>query len=254
MQRVNFQVPAESQAVLSQRRRPDFAENGRFISGLRAILIPPATNEIGIFRKLVLWPGAFLLTLTFFIGARELEAQVVHKKEAYPQLSSEQYQRIESLHPDATKPVYVVLRAHVMRGDVVKVDPISSCGVSEVDQFALKWVWNTYHYNRNFSGEKTVKVRVNSPILRDPQARLSWRAWQEVYRADPFKRGTRFISRFSIVIRQGKIVDVQLVTSSGLPLVDQEFRNYIRTRWVPSDAANVTIPASMTAHRGYYPG
>ena len=196
---------------------------------------------------------ALSFVLTFFVGMEGLEAQIVHKKEAFPQLSSDQYQRIASLHPDPNKPAFVSLKLQVARGDVIKVDLVASCGVPDVDQFVLKWVWNTYHYERNYSGERSIKIRVNSPIIRNPQPRLSWRAWQEVYKADPLKEGKRFISKFNIVIRQGKIVDVQLVTSSGLPQVDQEFRDQIRNKWVAAPGVTANIPVSMTAHRGYYP-
>jgi hypothetical protein len=196
---------------------------------------------------------ALSFVLIFFVGVEGMEAQIVHKKEAFPQLSSDQYQRIASLHSDPNKPAFVSLKLQVARGDVIKVDLVASCGVPDVDQFVLKWVWNTYHYERDYSGERSIKVRVNSPIIRNPQPRLSWRAWQEVYTADPLKEGKRFISKFNIVIRQGKIVDVQLVTSSGLPQVDQEFRDQIRNKWVAAPGVTANIPVSMTAYRGYYP-
>jgi hypothetical protein len=195
---------------------------------------------------------ALSFVLTLFVGAQGLEAQIVHKKEAFPQLSSDQYQRIAALYPDTNKPAFVSLKLQVAKGDVIKADLVASCGVPDVDQFVLKWVWNTYHYDKGFSGERSIKVRVNSPFVRNPQPRLSWRAWQEVYKADPLKEGKRFITKFNIVIQQGRIVDVQLVTSSGLPQVDQEFRNQIRTKWVAAPGATANIPASMTAHRGYY--
>ncbi|MBV8377709.1 MAG: hypothetical protein JO279_11980 [Verrucomicrobia bacterium] len=183
-----------------------------------------------------------------------LEAQVQHKKAAFPTLSSDQYQRIASLHPDATKPVYVMVKFHVVPGDVVKVDLVNGCGVPEVDQLVLKWAWNTYHYERNFSGLKMAKIRVNSPIVQSPGPHLSWRAWRELYKADPFKQGKQFVARFNIVIRQGKITDVQLIKSSGLPLVDQEFGEFIRQKWVAAPGANQNYPMSMIAHRNYYPG
>jgi hypothetical protein len=91
---------------------------------------------------------ALSFVLTFFFGVQCLEAQIVHKKEAFPQLSSDQYQRIASLHPDPNKPAFVSLKVHVARGDVIKVDLVASCGVPDVDQFVLKWVWNTYHYDK----------------------------------------------------------------------------------------------------------
>jgi hypothetical protein len=196
---------------------------------------------------------ALFFALICFIWVPGLDAQIVHKNEAFPQLSTDQYQRIAALHPDPNKPAFVSLKLHIMKGDVTKVDPVSSCGVPDVDQFVLKWVWNTYHYDRKYSGERSIKVRVNSPIIRNPQPRLSWRAWQEVYKADPLKEGKRFISKFNIVIRQGKIVAVQLVTSSGLPQVDQEFREAILNKWVAAPGATANMPAAMTAHRGYYP-
>jgi hypothetical protein len=203
--------------------------------------------------KFILRLGVLPFALTF-VGAPALEAQILHRKEAVPQLSSDQYQRIGALHPDAAKPVYVTVKLHVVRGDVANVDLVNSCGVRDVDQLILKWVWNTYHYDRNFSGEKTAKVRVNSPIIQSPQPRLSWRAWQEVYNADPLREGKQFVARFNIVIREGKITDVQLLKSSGLPLVDQEFGDFIRKRWVAAPGVNQNYPASMIAHRGYYPG
>jgi hypothetical protein len=152
-----------------------------------------------------------------------------------------------------TSPAFVSLKLQVARGDVIKVGLVASCGVPDVDQFVLKWVWNTYHYDKGFSGDRSIKVRVNSPIIRNPQPHLSWRAWQEVYKADPLKEGKIFISKFNVVIRQGKIVDVQLVTSSGLPQVDQECRDQIRNKWVAAPGATANMPISMTTHRGYYP-
>jgi hypothetical protein len=196
---------------------------------------------------------ALSLVFTLFVGLEGLQAQIVHKKEAFPQLSSDQYQRIAALHPNPNRPVMVSLKLQIAKGDVHKVELVGSCGVPDVDQFVLKWVWNTYRYDRSYSGERSIKVRVNSPIIRNPQPQLSWRAWQEVYKADPSKEGKRFVSKFNVVIRQGKIVDVQLVTSSGLPQVDQEFRDQIRSKWVAAPGATVKMPASMTAHRGYYP-
>ena len=198
-----------------------------------------------------------LIIFTFalaFIIAPALHAQVPHKNEAFPQLSSEQSQRIFSLHPDATKPVFVTVKLHVSRGDVTKVELLNGCGVPDVDQLVIKWVWNNYRYDRGFSGDRPEKVRVNSLIVHSPGPRLSWRAWQEVYKADPQKQGKKFVSRFNIVIRQGKITDVKLVKSSGLPLVDQEFADFIRKKWTAAPGANQNYPASMTAHRGYYPG
>jgi hypothetical protein len=195
---------------------------------------------------------ALTFVLTSSTGVHGLEAQILHKKEAFPQFSSDQYQRIAALYPDLNKPAFVSLKLQIAKGDVIKVALEASCGVPDVDRFVLKWVWNTYHYDKAFSGERSIKVRVYSPIIRNPQPRLFWRAWQEVYRADPLKEGKRFISKFNIVIRQGRIVDVQLITSSGLPQVDQEFRDQIRTKWAAAPGATVNIPASMTAHNGYY--
>ena len=193
------------------------------------------------------------LALTFSLVAPALKAQVVQRKEPFPQLSSEQRQQIAAVHPDPVKPVFVSLKVRVSRGDLSQVDIVGSCGVPDVDHVVQKWVWDTYHYDRSFSGETVAKVRVNSPIVQSPQARLSWRAWQEVNKADPLNQGKSFIAHFNIVIRQGKITDVQLVKSSGLPIVDQEFRDFIRTRWVAAAGANQNITASMRAHRGYYP-
>jgi hypothetical protein len=235
-------------AQLAEERRSNPLDRHSVPKTQQSILMKKHHLWIFIIRKLV----ALTFVLTFFIGVRDLEAQIVHKKEAFPQLSSDQFHRIGALYPDPNKPAFVSLKLQVAKGDVIKVDLVTSCGVPDVDQFVLKWVWNTYHYDKAFSGETTIKVRVNSPFIRNPQPRLSWRAWQEVYKADPLKEGKRFISKFNIVVRQGRIVDVELVTSSGLPQVDQEFRDQIRTKWVAAPGATANIPASMTAHRGYY--
>ena len=62
------------------------------------------------------------LALTFFLVSPALEAQVVQRKEPFPQLSIEQRQRVASLHPDPAKPVFVSLKVHVSRGDLSQVD------------------------------------------------------------------------------------------------------------------------------------
>jgi hypothetical protein len=203
--------------------------------------------------KLILKLVVLAFAVNLFVSAPVLEAQLRYKKEAVPQLSSEQYEKIQTLHPDSATPVCVILKLHVIRGDLSKVDIVESCGVPDVDQTVSNWVWKTYHYGRNFSGEKSAKVRVNGPIVRSPQARLSWQAWQEVYKADPLKKGTRFTSRFNIVIQHGRITDVQLLTSCGLPLVDQEFRDFIQKRWIAAEGANYNFKTSLFVHRGYYP-
>jgi hypothetical protein len=203
--------------------------------------------------KLILTFVVIAFTLNLFVGTPALEAAVRYKKEIVPQLSSEQYERIRALHPDPAEPMYVILKLNVIRGDVSKVDVVKSCGVPDVDRTVANWVWNTYHYGRSFSGEKSEKVRVNGPFLRSPQVRLSWHAWQEVYKADPLKKGTRFTAKFNIVIRKGKITDVQLLKSSGLPLVDQECRDFISKNWVAAEGINRSFTTSMRVYRGYYP-
>ena len=196
---------------------------------------------------------AILLSLILFQSAQALRAAVRYRKEAVPQLSSEQYERIRTLQPDPQKPVYVVLKVSVIRGDVTKVEVVESCGVPDVDRTVASWVWKTYHYKRDLSGVKSEKVRVNGPIARSPQVRVSWRALQELQKADPLRAGKLFISRFNIVIQQGKIVDVQLVQSCGLPLIDQESRDFIRKNWIAVEGANQNFITSVRFHRGYYP-
>jgi hypothetical protein len=168
------------------------------------------------------------------------------------QLSSEQSERLKILQPDPTKPMCVTLRLNVIQGDVREVDVAKSCGVPDVDRTIGNWVWNTHHYGRNFSAEKFEEIRVNSPILESPQVRLSWRAWRQVSKADRSKNGMRFISSFHIVIKQGKITDVQLKTSSTLPLVDNECRDFILKNWTAAEGVNESFSTSVSIHQGYY--
>jgi hypothetical protein len=78
---------------------------------------------------------ALSLVFTLFVNLECLQAQIVHKKEAFPQLSSDQYQRIAALHPDPNRPVMVSLKLQIAKGDVRKVELVGSCGVPDVDQF-----------------------------------------------------------------------------------------------------------------------
>lgn len=182
-----------------------------------------------------------------------MNAATRYKKEVVPPLSSEQYEEIKTLHPDPAKPVYVLLKVTVIRGDLSKVEFTESCGVPDVDRTVSNWVWNTYHYRRDLSGVKSVKVRVNSPIIRSPQVHLSWGAVQELDRADPVSEGKIFVSRFNVVIQDGKIVDVQLLKSCGLPLVDQECIDFIRKNWIAAEGANQNFTTTIRTQRGYYP-
>jgi hypothetical protein len=68
--------------------------------------------------------------------------------------------------------VFVGLKVHVIRGDLNQVEVVGSCGVPDVDRVVQKWVWDTYHYDRSFSGETVTKVRVNSPIVQSPKTRF----------------------------------------------------------------------------------
>jgi hypothetical protein len=60
-----------------------------------------------------------------------LQAEIAHKKEAFLQLSGDQYQRIASLHPDPNKPAFVSLKLQVARVGTLKVDLVASCGVPD---------------------------------------------------------------------------------------------------------------------------
>jgi hypothetical protein len=203
----------------------------------------------------VMNPLVVILACSFmlFQSAPKVDAASRYKKEVVPPLSSEQYEEIKTLNPDPEKPVYVHLKVTIERGDLSKLELTQSCGVPDVDWTISTWVWNTYHYRRDLSGVKSVKVRVNSPIIRSPQVHLSWRTLQELRRADPLNEGKSFVSRFNIEIQGGKIVDVQLLKSCGLPLVDQECSDFIRTRWVAAEGANQNFITSLRTQRGYYP-
>jgi hypothetical protein len=85
----------------------------------------------------------------------------------------------------------------------------------------------------------------NESALSGPRESPSWPL---------IRRTPKASTTVCIVIREGKITDVQLLKSSGLPLVDQEFGDFIRKRWVAAPGVNQNYPASMIAHRGYYPG
>ena len=74
---------------------------------------------------------ALTFVLTSSTGVHGLEAQILHKKEAFPQLSSDQYQRIAALYPDLNKPAFVSLKLQVAKGDVIKVALEASCGVPD---------------------------------------------------------------------------------------------------------------------------
>lgn len=200
-------------------------------------------------------PLAVILLCSFvlFQSAPEADAFARYKKESVPPLSSQQYEEIQTLYPDPAKPVFVRLKLTVIRGDLTKVEVVESCGVPDVDQTVSSWVWRTYHYRRDISGERSVKVRVNRPLVRSPQVHLSWHAIQELNQADPLSQGKYFVSRFNIVIQDGKIVDVQLLKSSGLSLVDQESSDFIRKHWVAAEGANQNYTVSIRTHRGYYP-
>ena len=66
-----------------------------------------------------------------FLGVQGLQAKIAHKKEAFLQLSGDQYQRIASLHPDPNKPAFVSLKLQVARVGTLKVDLVASCGVPD---------------------------------------------------------------------------------------------------------------------------
>jgi len=83
-------------------------------------------NIWAILRKLV----ALFFALTL-LGVQGLQAKIAHKKEAFLQLSGDQYQRIASLHPDPNKPAFVSLKLQVARVGTLKVDLVASCGVPD---------------------------------------------------------------------------------------------------------------------------
>jgi hypothetical protein len=194
----------------------------------------------------------FLFTAVLLSIAPVLKSATPFKKEVFPQLSSEQYQRIRTLQPDLTKPVYVVLGVVVVRGDVTQVNVVGSCGVSDVDRTVANWVWKTYHYGQNFSGMTSEKVQVNSPIVRHPPLRLSWRGWQMVRRADPLDQ-KGFEVRFMIAVQHGKIVSVQVLNGSGLPEVDQECCEFVRKNWTFTEGTSQNMTISLTIQQRYYP-
>ncbi len=100
---------------------------------------------MAIIRSLV----AILFTSGLFQFAPALNAATRYRKEVVPPLSSDQYEEIKTLHPDPAKPVYVLLKVTVIRGDLSKVEVTESCGVPDVDRTVSNWVWNTYHYRRD---------------------------------------------------------------------------------------------------------
>jgi len=55
-------------------------------------------------------------------------------------------------------------------------------------------------------------------------------------------------------VSRGDVTKVELLNGCGVPDVDQEFADFIRKKWTAAPGANQNYPASMTAHRGYYPG
>jgi|SRR5271165_3988228 len=141
-----------------------------------------------------------LVSIALFESAPDVNAAARYKKEAVPPLSSEQYKEIETLHPDPAKPVDVHFTPTVIRADLTKTEVIESCGVPDVYQTVSNRVWRTYHYSLEISGVGSLKVPVNSPTVQSPQVRLSWRAIEELNRADFLNEGKLLVSRFNIVI------------------------------------------------------
>jgi hypothetical protein len=92
------------------------------------------TQYLAILRKLV----ALFFALTL-LGVQGLQAKIAHKKEAFLQLSGDQYQRIASLHPHPNKPAFVSLILQVARGGCSRWILLRVAVFLTPDQFTPKY-------------------------------------------------------------------------------------------------------------------
>ncbi len=172
--------------------------------------------------------------------------------EARPPLSQREWAELRALPLPADGRLNVTLRAHVIAGDVTRVEVVKGCGSPDVDRAIASWIWRTYHYARDFSGVAEVTVWANSPLQRTPAVRLSHGAWNEVHRADPHDQ-KEFWSTVRFELRNGKVRRVSTLKSCGLPLVDAEVRAWVRKRWTCVADANGNYLIPVRIHYRYYP-
>jgi hypothetical protein len=147
-----------------------------------------------------------------------------------PPLSDDQYQRILAPYTDHKKPVNVTLKIHRTSSGITGVDVIESCGLTDVDRKVAAWAWNNYSYRKAPEGTSIEKVRVDSPVLRDPPMTLTTRTDLRLKNASK-RQDKRYSVLLGITVSSGKIVNVTTKRSSGYDFLDRDCEKYVLKQW-----------------------
>jgi hypothetical protein len=171
-----------------------------------------------------------LVTGVFIAFFGMLQSVMAEFRVPAPPVSDDQYQRILALHPDRKKPVYVTLKIHRMSGGITGVDVIESSGLTDVDRKVAAWAWNNYAYSKSPESTTIEKVRVDSPVLRDPPMNLTTRTYLRLKNASKLQNRTLAVL-LEITVSNGRITKVTTKRSSGYDFLDRDCEKYVLKQW-----------------------